>query len=259
MKVPVLLEYNLAEGVVAFSSTRKGGVSEDKFGEFNINTFCGDSEQHTNENKKALAEKLGLDEARIVMPHQVHSIDSRMITEEYFQLPAEARSKMIDGVDALFTNVKNVCVGVSTADCIPVLLYDETNHAVAAIHAGWRGTVKSIVHKVVEEMHNCYGTDPADLKAIIGPGISLEKFEIGDEVYDEFAQAGFDMSLIAKQYEKWHIDLPLCNKIQLEQAGLKSDNIQLSGICTYTHSDEYFSARKLGQASGRIYTGIILK
>ena len=161
--------------------------------------------------------------------------------------------------DAVITSEKGLCIAVKTADCIPVLLYDAKHHAAAAIHAGWRGTVAGIVRKCVVEMHQCFDTDPADLKAVIGPGISLERFEVGQEVYDQFAQAGFDMDRIARMYAKWHIDLPLCNQLQLQQTGIKYENIEMSGICTHTQSDEYFSARKLGINSGRIYTGIILK
>jgi YfiH family protein len=257
--MPTLNKYNISDQVIAFSTTRRGGESEGNYGEFNINAFCGDLPEHVAQNKKALAQELNIDETRIVMPHQVHDVESRMIADEFFTLPAAVQTMIVDKVDALMSDQKNVCIGVSTADCIPVLLYDETHHAIAAIHAGWRGTLNRIAHKTVVEMNRCYGTMAGEVKAVIGPGISLDNFEVGQEVYDQFAQVGFDMGKIAKMYEKWHIDLPGCNRMQLEEAGVKSENIQMSGICTYTHADEYFSARRLGQNSGRIFTGILLK
>ena len=110
----------------------------------------------------------------------------------------------------------------------------------------------------VTSMQMAYHSRPEVLRAVIGPGISLENFEVGDEVYEQFATAGYPMDQIARKYEKWHIDLWQCCRLQLEDVGLKADNIQTSGICTYAHSDDYFSARKLGIDSGRILTAIVL-
>jgi len=147
---------------------------------------------------------------------------------------------------------------VSTADCIPLLLYDPRHHAVCAIHAGWRGTVARIAEKAASAMTETYGTQPSDLVAQIGPGISLDSFEVGQEVYDAFAAAGFNMPTISKRYAKWHIDLPECNRQQLIASGLRADRITLSGICTYKACDTFFSARRLGIDSGRIFTGILI-
>ena len=154
---------------------------------------------------------------------------------------------------------------------------------VAAIHAGWRGTLARIVHKTIQEMAFAYHTEPKKLKAVIGPGISLEHFEVGDEVYEAFEQAAFPMEEIAEQRPnaafsvdvaererlaaegnivqplKWHINLPLCNKQILLHCGVAEENIKDCGICTFAHSDEFFSATKLGIESGRIYTGILMK
>jgi YfiH family protein len=256
---PVLTYYPLAEGVTAFSTTRHGGVSRGLHGALNINPYCGDSEEAVAANRRLLAEELAVDERRLVLPHQVHGIDCRMVTEELFALPEATRSNMLNGVDSLMTDCRNTCIGVSTADCIPVLLYDPDHHAAAAVHAGWRGTVQGAVRRAVDEMHNRYGCSPQQLKCVVGPGISLARFEVGQEVYDAFAQAGYDMSRIARLESKWHIDLPLCNRMQLVQAGVKPEHVLMTDVCTYDHVDDYFSARRLGQLSGRIYTGILLR
>jgi hypothetical protein len=170
------------------------------------------------------------------------------------------------------------------------LLYDEAHHAICAIHAGWRGTVARIAEKAVEEMKAAYGTHPEQVKAQIGPGIHLDSFEVGDEVYEAFAQAGFSMEQISKKYppsdsgskflrpffserpevesftlhssfftSKWHIDLPECNRQQLMASGLSASSIAVSPVCTYLQSTDYFSARRLGINSGRIFTGILLR
>ena len=248
---PQLTYYNMGTGVTAFSTTRQGGCSTGNYAAFNINGYCGDDEVHIAANKVALCGLLGIDSNRLVMPHQVHDCVVRRIDGP--------QQGVIEGVDAVMTDVPQLCIGVSTADCIPVLLYDSIHRAVSAVHAGWRGAVLRIVQKAVEAMHNAYGTAPADLQAVIGPGISLDSFEVGDEVYDQFLSAGFDMQTISRRDAKWHIDLPMCNRLQLMEAGIPSNNIQMTNICTYQQYDRYFSARRLGIQSGRIYTGILIK
>lgn len=271
---PVLNYYDLSDDVKAFSTTRHGGVSEGNYASLNINEYCGDSKANTDANRLLLANELGIDTNHIIMPHQTHGVESRIIGEEFANLPDGVKKMLLEGVDAVMTNIPGMCIGVSTADCIPVLLYDEEHHAAAAIHAGWRGTQARIVHKVVQEMRMAYQTDPAKLKAVIGPGISLDNFEVGDEVYAAFEQAAFDMSSIAeerikrnpnaedpaKAFErKWHINLPLANIQMLTHNGVDEANIINTGICTFDNADNYFSARRLGIESGRIYTGIIIR
>ena len=107
-------------------------------------------------------------------------------------------------------------------------------------------------------MAAAYGTRAQDLVTAIGPCISLKNFEVGQEVYDQFAAAGFDMSAIAERQAKWHIDLPQCNRLQQEAVGVPSATILMSGICTYDDVADYFSARRLGINSGRIFSGILI-
>ena len=285
MRQPELLFYQFDEGVTAFSTTRQGGCSEGRYGEFNINRYCGDSEEAIRQNRSLLCRLLGIGDDRLIMPHQVHLTEIAVVDEAFLQLPDDERLARLEGVDALMTDVAGVCIGVSTADCIPVLLYDPVCRAVCAIHAGWRGTVQRIVAKAVAKMTAVYGTRPADLVAQIGPGIHLDSFEVGDEVYDAFAHEGFPMALISRKYpvnnggsklsvnnggskfftlhsslftSKWHIDLPECNRQQLLSAGVPGERITVSPICTYQQSDRFFSARRLGINSGRIFTGIVI-
>ncbi len=255
---PLLTCYDIAPQVTAFSTTRHGGCSQDSYAEFNINYYCGDAPEAIRRNREALCRLLGVAPDRLVMPHQTHQTRVEMVDEALLSLSADERRARLEGVDALTTDQPGVCIGVSTADCIPLLLYDPVRHAAAAVHAGWRGTVGRIAERAVQAMTERYSTLPAHLKAVIGPGISLDSFEVGQEVYDAFAAAGFDMPSISQRREKWHIDLPECNRRQLLSAGLSADNIFLSGICTYQHPDLFFSARRLGIASGRIFTAILL-
>ena len=93
--------------------------------------------------------------------------------------------------------------------------------------------------------------------ACIGPGISLDAFEVGDEVYQAFEQAGFQMQAISCRKEKWHIDLWEANRLQLISEDVPSSAIELAGICTYSQYEHFFSARRLGIHSGRILSGIM--
>lgn len=258
MEYPTLLYYNIHEDVVAFSTTRQGGVSTGNYATFNINRYCGDTEEAINGNRKLLCQLLKIEDDHLIMPHQVHLTKTAVIDEAFFKSSEEVRKEILEGVDAVMTNLPDICIGVSTADCIPVLIYDSRLKVAAAIHAGWRGTVKRIVKQTITDMKTVYGSDPKDMKAQIGPGISLDSFEVGNEVYEAFVAAGFDMSPISKQYFKWHIDLPECNRLQLIEAGLPPENISVANICTMKQSDKFFSARRLGIQSGRIFTGIKL-
>ena len=256
---PQLHYYHLGEGVTAFSTKRQGGVSQGNYAGFNINYYCGDRQEDIETNKAALCRMLGIDQWHLVYPHQTHGDVVRAIDGQWMDSlsPAE-KTTSLEGVDAVMTNLSRACIGVSTADCIPILLYDATHRACCAVHAGWRGTVKRIAQKAVQSMTGTYGSVPQQLQAVIGPGISLESFEVGDEVYEQFEAAAFPMERIARRYKKWHIDLWEANKLMLLEAGVPQSNIAIDGTCTYKNTSEYFSARRLGIDSGRIFTGVMI-
>ena len=266
MKYPILHLYTMGESVTAFSSTRQGGYSEGRYGEFNINRYCGDNENNIRQNKTLLCDLLGIRDEHLIMPHQVHETEVVMVDDNFLQQSADVRQQQLEGVDALMTNIPGVCIGVSTADCIPVLLFDPIKRIAAAIHAGWRGTTKRIVEKSVDAMIAAYGCSPQDVVAQIGPGIHIESFEVGDEVYEAFHKEGFSMESISMKYpardgssiEKWHINLPECNRQQLLSCGIPYSQITVSEICTYQQHERFFSARRLGINSGRIFTGIYM-
>lgn len=263
---PELHYYHLADKVTAFSTTRHGGYSQGHYGEFNVNLYCGDDIEAIRKNRQLLCKSLAIQPDLLLMPHQVHGVEVRRITHDFLKLSASERQEALEGVDALMTDVKEVCIGVSTADCIPLIIYDPEHTAASVIHAGWRGTVSRIVQHTVQAMAESYGSDVNRLKAVIGPGISLQSFEVGDEVYTQFAEAAFPMDSISSimpamngdMQEKWHIDLWACNRLQLLEMGLLPKHIQVAGICTYENYNDYFSARRLGIDSGRILTAVVI-
>lgn len=249
-----MLEYGILKpnpNIFAFSTTRHGGVGEGTYATFNCTHYCGDSSENVSKNLEILGGSLPERPRLFVIPRQTHTTNVRVITD----VPTQ---EDLQDVDAVVTHLKDVCLCVSTADCVPVLIYDKVREVIAAVHAGWRGTVGRIVEKTLELMKSQYGTDGKDVIACIGPSISLESFEVGDEVYTAFEEAGFDMSCIARRYKKWHLDLWEANRLQLLAHGVLSEHIEVVGICTYQQHDDFFSARRLGIRSGRILSGILI-
>lgn len=178
----------------------------------------------------------------LMIPRQTHSLNVAYV-KQAGELP---------DTDAVFTDQRGLCVAVKTADCIPVLLFDQRQQMVAAVHAGWRGTVGRIVEKTIRQMQS----RGEDLRAVIGPGISLESFEVGDEVYEAFLAAQFPMQRIARRWQKWHLDLWEANRWLLEECGVT--DIQIEGTDTKT-SPYFFSARRETIKTGRNINGIILR
>ncbi len=244
-----------------FVTTRHGGCSEDTFASFNCAPFSGDDPEKVKRNQDQLCSKLGIKPIQLVIPFQTHGNTIRSIDPFYLSLSTEEQQRRLHGVDALITNIPGYCLCVSTADCDPVLLYDPVNKAIGIAHAGWRGTVAKIVKQTLDLMEQTYNTDANDVIAAIGPSISMEAFEVGDEVYDAFQKIGYDMTKITSWNEdthKYHVDLWEANRMQLTSAGVLPENIEISGICTYEQHDRFFSARRLGTKSGRILSGIML-
>lgn len=244
-----------------FVTSRAGGVSEGNYASMNLGLYSGDSRERVDENIRRLMTGLGLGPERLLLPHQVHGCRVAVVDRTFTQLFGVEREARLEGFDALITADPGVCVAVATADCVPVLLYAVDKRVVAAVHAGWRGTVLRIAELTIQRMVDEFGCDPRQVWAAIGPSISPSAFEVGEEVVDAFHDAGFDLSrLLLRDPDsgKGHIDLWEANRMSLIGAGLDGDHIELAGICTYERFSDYFSARRLGIQSGRFLSGIYI-
>lgn len=186
----------------------------------------------------------------IILPVQTHSCRVAVVCDSQAEYPE---------TDALVTDKAGVMIGIRTADCVPVLLYDDVSHVVAAVHAGWRGTVGGITRKAVEIMTSEFGCRPADIHAIIGPSISPDAFEVGNEVVEQFIRAEFPDDIVLRNYPKLHIDLWKANQWLLTEAGVQAEQIEVAGLCTYTNTNRFFSARREGIGTGRLVSGIMIK
>ena len=289
-----LTSWSFHPHVTAFTTTRPGGYSQGEYGEFNINPWSGDDPEAVRRNRQLLADTLRLsDTTHIILPHQVHRVETYQVRRDYFSQPEASQRAALEGIDIVLTDLPGVCIGVSTADCVPILLYDPTHHAACAIHAGWRGCVQRAIPVGIRAMHEAFGTTPTDLHALIGPHISMERYPVGPEVLDEFAQAGFNIQQFislpfrgASRYRsdacddgrfifpkeaqsasgaspssdspRFLLSLSLFCHHELQQAGIPPHAITDTRQCTFDHPDLYFSARRQGISCGRNYTGIIL-
>ena len=186
---------------------------------------------------------------------QVHGDDVKIIRNETDAKNSEEK------FDALVSDLKNILIGVKTADCVPVLLGDPKTKAFAAIHAGWRGTVESIVVKAVEKMKKEFGTNPNDLIAAIGPAATCQNYEIGQDVIDAFAENFSESEKFFTPTRNGHalVDLHLANKEQLSSIGVAAKNIYIAPFCTMERTDLFFSYRvekKLYGKTGRLLSVI---
>jgi len=150
--------------------------------------------------------------------------------------------------DSLVTNRLGLAVSIRTADCYPILLADARNRAIAAIHAGWRGTAAQIVTRTLEKMNGVFGTEPTDVSAAIGPGIGVCCYEVGEDVSKQFGFAN-----------RTHLDLISENRSQLEDAGVSPQNIQALGVCTFCDAERFFSYRREKEKAGRMTSFIMLR
>ena len=256
-----MIFHNLHTQVTAFSTTRNGGVSKGDYASMNCTPYTGDDLEAVQRNQQLLCTALHIEKDQLIIPYQTHSVNALVIDKEFLQQNAEKQIEQLQNIDALITQEKGVCLCVSTADCTPILLYDRKQQVIAAIHAGWRGSVNYIVRKTLEQMNRLYNTQGEDIFAAIGPCIGFDAFEVGDEVYDAFKQNDFPMEYISgwkPETHKWHIDLQMANSVQLIDFGVPTEQIDICDICTFTHYEKFFSARRLGIKSGRILSGIFM-
>lgn len=232
--------------LITAESTRHGGVSTPPFASLNLGLSTTDSPAHVAQNQALFWQSLGISPDQIASSHQVHGAEILEITH-----PGRH-----EGYDALITNQKDILLTVTVADCTPILIYDHQRRAIAAIHAGWRGTVQEIVSKTVRKMQDTYRTDPAQCYAYVGTCIDECSFEVGEEVADQFdtPYKRFDQAV-----GKYFVDLKKANRNQLIQAGIPETNIQTSEYSTVIHNQDYFSFRHENGVTGRLLVCIGLK
>ncbi len=214
----------------------------------NLSDTPWDSPDHVQENRRRFLSALNLEKAHLTTLRQVHSNRVHIIKD------ISGRWNRSEG-DALCTQVENVALGIQIADCVPVLIADPIQHAVAAVHSGWRGTLAEVLLKTIKEMQRTFGSNPASLLLAVGPGIRACCFEVGLEVADAFEKQYPGCSLTKPVHghpEKRSLDLIKALEIQMNLAGVRPENCHDLGICTCCNTADFFSHRAEGSASGRM-------
>ena len=218
---------------------------------------CIDS-QAILENRRELAAFIKCQLKDFVCANQTHSANVHKVTRSDIGLGALQNETAIPNVDALYTDEPGIVLCSFTADCVPVIFYNEVNGIIGVIHSGWQGTVKEITPKVFEHLAQNEQSNPADWHVQIGMALSQEKFEVDEDVYVKFKALGYadDYMYFNEMTDKYHIDNQLTVKRQCERAGIPSDQISIDSTCTFS-SEEGFSYRQDRQA-GR-HLSFILK
>ena len=235
-------------------STIQGGVSRAYLpieegrveGQLNLGFTAADPAENVNENRLRWIEAVtGTRETALRTVRQVHSCESVTVGGESSWVACEA--------DGLMTAQSGVLLGIMTADCIPVLVADPVRRAVAAFHAGWRGTVERIVELGITRMGQEFGSDPGDLVAAIGPGIGHCCYEVGDEVRSRFgANFAYAEDLFCREGDRLTVNLWEGNRRQLLEAGLTDSAIGVVGACTCCNPEYFYSHRASGGHAGRM-------
>ncbi len=233
--------------------TRLGGVSKNCYSTLNLSYKCGDEPDSVKRNRAIVASHFNIPDSRLFFPDQCHTNNVRVISLE--------NNKDLSSTDALITNTPGVAIGVLAADCIPLMLFDPINKVVAVAHAGWRGTVGNIAGNCISVMSEKWGTNVKDVLVGIGPGIQMRNYEVGEEVVKEIAQLPIEISsslVLSGEENKYFVDLQKVNFQLLCSLGIKEKNIDLMDLCTFSHRDLFFSARRDGFETGRFGAVIML-
>jgi YfiH family protein len=219
--------------------------------EFTLSLSSTPDKEKVRIHRRELASSLGIGDDALYFPSQVHG--TRIV-----QVTAETDRNTLKDADALICRDTGLCIAVMSADCVPVLLYDKRNHAVGAVHSGWRGTVAKILEKTLSQMKTSFGTEGRDVVAGIGPSVSQDSYEVGEEVITEVNRSfgpAHDL-LLAQPSNKARLDLWKANRVQLLEFGVPAANIEVSDLCTVKNNNYFFSARK--GDSGRFAAGIMI-
>ena len=242
-------------------STRLGGVSTGEFTSMNMAFNRGDKPENVTENYRRLCNSAGFEFDSLTASAQDHHTVVRAVTSADKGVGIY-KPRDMESVDALITNEKGVTIVTYYADCTPLFFVDTKTKAIGLAHAGWRGTVGRIGEKVVEKMTEIYGTNPADIVSAIGPAISVCCYEVDKPCADNFLSLdGLDSGkfVFPKENGKYMIDLLETNRQILVSAGVKSENITISDICTNCNSELLWSHRATNGHRGTMSAFMCIK
>ena len=257
-ELPILRAAAIPAGFAHGFSTRAGGVSAPPFDTLNLGGKWGDDEVAVATNRRRFLRAAGVG-APCYIARQVHG---RAVARVRAGDDPGALARL--EADALVTDAPGVTLGVFVADCIPALIADPRTGAVAAIHAGWRGTVAGVLPAAVAALGHEFGARPVDLRVALGPAIGPCCFEVGADVVEAVRAALGDVASDAIRPsprgtpDKSHVDLKVTNQLLLERAGVDPGAIESGPECTHCDRGRFFSYRRDGGATGQLM-GVIAR
>jgi polyphenol oxidase len=222
--------------LIAAMSTRRGGDPDSPFG-LNLSYKVGDDPERVTRNRQRFFGALGISVETAAFMQQVHGANVQRV-----ESPG-----MHQSCDAMITDRSGIFLCVTVADCVPVFLVDRNAHAVAAVHAGWRGTVAKIAASAVRALVASYGADPSKMEAFIGPAAGECCYEVGNEVAAEF-----EAPFVTLRHGRQCIALKEANRVQLIDSGIPKTAIEVHPSCTIHNQDLFHSFRRDGGRSGRM-------
>ena len=240
-------QFSIFSGCALFHAvfTRHGGYSKRPFNSLNTGGTVGDDPDAVLRNHQKIYDVFGFDYYSRYDVWQVHGTKVLCTDQPRHR---DARHQKADGV---ITDRAEVTLFMRFADCVPILLFDPITKAIGIIHAGWQGTANKIAGAAVTKMAECYGTLPKNILAGIGPSICQDCYEVGEEVYKSFEdQYGEETGEFFQPINnKYHLDLWRANQKALKEAGV--DQIEISGLCTACHTEDWYSHRAEKGKTGR--------
>lgn len=236
-------------------STKIGGVSKGVYAQMNLGVSRGDDPEAVLENYRRIANVLHMPWERMVLSHQTHTTNIRVVTEKDAGAGL-VKKRDYENVDGLITNIPNLPLVTFYADCVPLYFVDPVHRAIGLSHSGWRGTVNRMGQCTVEAMKAEYHSRPEDILACIGPSICSECYEIGEEVAQEFEKAFLpaqnEQILKQKPDGKYLLNLWKANEIILLEAGIKKEHLAITDVCTKCNPDLLYSHRVMGNQRGNL-------
>lgn len=262
-------------------TTRLGGVSKGEFSSMSLSFTRGDREEDVRENYRRIGQVLGCPPENMTASLQTHTTNIRRVTSDD-KGKGVIRPLDYQDIDGLMTNEPGIALVTYYADCVPLLFVDPIHRAIGTAHSGWRGTAYRMGQCMVKSMGEAFGTGPEELYAAIGPSICQDCYEVSEDVAEKFAElekgteelrkelllsgryrAGYDGNLPkivepGVQRGKYQLDLWLANYVILRQAGVLSERIAITDICTCHNSDYLFSHRASGGRRGNLAVFLML-
>ena len=256
--VPIL-KYSLFEkkGIVNHGfSTKLGGVSTGHCATMNISTSRGDDPAAVEENRKRIANAVGVRPEHMVYTQQTHTTNVAIVTKE-------DRGKILPETDGMITNDSEVCLVTFYADCVPLYFVDPVKKVIGLSHSGWRGTVNKMANVTIEKMQKEFGCNPGDILAAVGPSICQDCYEVSEDVIEQF-RANYKKEywsdiFYKKENGKYQLNLWKANEFNFLDAGIKPENIAVTNVCTCCNPDVLFSHRITGFNRGNLSAFLSLR